>query len=220
MSNALHRLARDGYVNHQAHEFVELTDRGLDLARRILRRHEFLVSFLVDILQVSEEGAEHDACALEHHMSSETLEALSNFYQFVCHCPRVGVAFLDAYKACCTQKEAGHNGAPCGCANAEDERLNGALEKCIAGGLESELIPLSSLGPGHAGVIVRFKAPAVVRKRLVDAGLLPNVRVEVRRADPDHSDVQLSVQGCEMLLGSDDAAVILVRPLPVERFSS
>lgn len=220
VSNALHRLARDGYVNHQAHEFVELTDRGLDLARRILRRHEFLVSFLVDILQVSEDGAAHDACALEHHLSSETLEALSNFYQFVCHCPRVGVSFLESYKACCVRKEEVFNGAQLGCVNAEHEGEQVVIEKCVAGGAEDELVPLSELGPGHAGVIVRFKAPAAVRKRLVDAGLLPNVRVEVRRADPDHPDVQLSVQGCEMLLRADDAAAVLVRPLPLEPFSA
>ena len=65
----------------------------------------FLVTFLRDVLQVSEEGAKHDACALEHHLSSETLEALASFYQFVCTCPRAGTDFLDAYKACCSRRQ-------------------------------------------------------------------------------------------------------------------
>lgn len=218
VSNALHRLSRDGFVNHQAHEFVELTELGLDLARRILRRHEFLVSFLTDVLQVSEAGAEHDACALEHHLSSETLERLASFYQFVSNCPRAGVDLLDAYKACCIRKEDAFNpDAPkLGCANLVPDNGAEVPEKCIAGGDESELTPLNELAPGNAGVVVRFRAPMAVRKRLVDAGLLPNVQVEVRRAGPEHGDVQLSVQGCEMVMEAGDAAAVLVRPLPVD----
>jgi DtxR family Mn-dependent transcriptional regulator len=218
VSNALHRLARDGFVNHQAHEFVELTDLGLDLARRILRRHAFLVSFLCDVLQVSQEGAERDACSLEHHLSSETLEALSSFYQFVCSCPRVGVNFLESYKACCTRKEDLGNPdvVQLGCVNATLAEGQTWPEKCAAGGTEEELLPLSQLGPGHAGVIVRFKAPSAIRKRLVDAGLLPNVVVEVRRSGPDQRDVQLSVQGCEMVMEAEDAAAVLVRPVSVD----
>lgn len=218
VSNALHRLARDGYVNHQAHEFVELTELGLDLARRILRRHEFLVSFLREVLQVSEKGAEHDACALEHHLSSETLERLASFYQFVSTCPRAGVNFLDAYKACCVRKEDSFepNFAQLGCANPEHDNGGSVPEKCMAGGSEEDLLPLSELAPGNAGVVVRFKAPFAVRKRLVDAGLLPNVRVEVRRSGPDQRDVQLSVQGCEMVMEAGEAAAVLVRPVPIE----
>lgn len=215
VSNALHRLARDGFVNHQAHEFVELTELGMDLARRILRRHAFLVSFLCDVLQVSEEGAQRDACALEHHLSSETLEALSSFYQFVCSCPRVGVNFLESYKACCTRKEeVGNPDIVLGCANATP--TEGQNLPCAAGGTDDELLPLSQLGPGHAGVIVRFKAPSAIRKRLVDAGLLPNVLVEVRRSGPDQRDVQLSVQGCEMVMEVEDAAAVLVRPVSID----
>lgn len=209
--NALHRLSRDGFVNHQAHEFVELTDLGLDLVHRILRRHEFLVSFLRDVLQVLETGAERDACALEHHLSSETLEALSTFYQFVCSCPRVGVGFLQAYKACCTRKEGATDvGEGLGCANAGPE----GSRRCEAGGKEEDdLLPLSELGAGHVGLVVRLKAPRLLRKRLVDAGFLPNVEVEVRRSDLEHRGVQLVVQGCEMLMDAQEAAVVLVRPI-------
>lgn len=221
VSNALHRLARDGYVNHQAHEFVELTELGLDLARRILRRHEFLVSFLREVLQVSEKGAEHDACALEHHLSAETLERLASFYQFVSACPRAGVDFLEAYKACCIRKEDSFNPTleKLGCANFHPVPGETLPETCIAGGAEKDLLPLSDLAPGRAGVVVRFKAPMAMRKRLVDAGLLPNVRVEVRRSGPGQTDVQVSVQGCEMVMVAEEAAAVLVRPVPFEDLS-
>ena len=215
VSNALHRLARDGYVNHEAHEFVELTDRGLDLARRILRRHEFLVSFLHEVLLVSEAGAEADACAIKHHVSAETLERLALFYQFVSSCPRVGVNLLDSFKACCERKDmCMTDGATLGCANPVNmppKRGPG----CIAGGLEDELVLLSELPPGESGIVVRFKAPAVVRKHLVDVGLLPNVEVEVRRVGADRREVLLSVQGCELVLDSHEAAAVLVRPTKV-----
>lgn len=102
VSNALARLDRDGFVRHEAHEFVELTERGEELARRVLRRHEFLISFLREVLQVSAETAETDACAIEHQVSSETLERLASFYQFVRSCPKAGGGFLEAFAACCS----------------------------------------------------------------------------------------------------------------------
>ena len=44
--SALKRLDQEGLVNHEAREFVELTEAGIDLAKRITRRHnKVLVQF-------------------------------------------------------------------------------------------------------------------------------------------------------------------------------
>ena len=78
--SALKRLDQEGLVNHEAHEFIELTDAGIDLAKRITRRHNFLTRFLIDVLQVNPEIAESDACSMEHTLSLETMQ---RFYDFV-----------------------------------------------------------------------------------------------------------------------------------------
>jgi DtxR family Mn-dependent transcriptional regulator len=210
VSNALVRLARDGYVLHEAHEFVELTTRGEELARRVLRRHEFLIAFLRDVLQVSPQTAQADACAMEHQVSAETLERLASFYQFVCSCPNAGPSFLDAFKACCSS---GKGGGPWG-----------GLRECVpfrGGGrgaeggatpeAAAELVALSALRPGETGVVVRLSAPSALRERLADAGVLPNVRVDMIRAGAEGNGLQVRVQGCAMDLEQREASAILVR---------
>jgi DtxR family Mn-dependent transcriptional regulator len=216
VSNALARLARDGFVLHEAHEFVELTDRGAELARRVLRRHEFLVSFLHDVLLVSREGAEGDAHAIEHHVSAETLERLAIFYQFVCSCPRAGISFLDAFKACCAQKDGPATGVTPGtCVHLALQGGTNTVLGCVAGGTEQELVRLNELPPGDAGIIVRLEATSEVRKRLVELGRLPNVLVEVRRGTLDQ--LELSVQGCSLSIATVDAVAVLVRRVTTDQ---
>lgn len=209
VSNALSRLARDGYVQHEAHEFVELTDRGADLARRVLRRHEFLERFLRDILLVSPERAEADACAIEHHVSAETLERLATFYQFVCSCPHVGASLRDGFRNCCSNTSPSSGTEPTHCANAP---ISTGVDSC--GALDQNVVPLSTLHPGDSGVIVRLTAPSEVRARLTDAGLLPSVHVEVRRAGTADRGLELSVQGCSMEMNTGEASTVLVRRTP------
>jgi DtxR family transcriptional regulator, Mn-dependent transcriptional regulator len=201
VSNALARLARDGFVVHEAHEFVELTERGAELARRVLRRHEFLISFLRDVLHVSPETAETDACAIEHQVSAETLERLASFYQFVYSCPKAGPGFLQAFAACSSGgplNEPACSQCKIGTAWANDE-------------LDEGLVPLSSLTLGQTGVLVRMSVGSPDRERLVDAGLLPNVHVEVTRVAQDGRSMRVSAQGSQIEVDSLHAGSILVR---------
>lgn len=201
VSNALARLARDGFVVHEAHEFVELTERGAELARRVLRRHEFLISFLRDVLHVSPETADNDACAIEHQVSAETLERLAAFYQFVCSCPKAGPGFLQAFAACCSSGSR----ATDACASCKIVTAWGTEEAA------ERLVPLGALALGQTGVLVRMGAGSPDRERLVDAGLLPNVRVEVTRVAQDGRPMRVSAQGSQIEVDAQQAGCILVR---------
>jgi DtxR family Mn-dependent transcriptional regulator len=81
--SALKRLDREKLARYEAREFVELTTSGIDLARRLLRRHEFLTRFLIDVLQVDPEIAESDACSMEHALSLETMQRFYAFSEFI-----------------------------------------------------------------------------------------------------------------------------------------
>jgi Mn-dependent DtxR family transcriptional regulator len=81
--SALKRLAQEKLVKYEAHEFVELTEAGRDLASRLLRRHNFLTRFLVDVLRINPETAEHDACQMEHAISPETMHRLYEFGEYL-----------------------------------------------------------------------------------------------------------------------------------------
>ena len=80
---AVSRLCDMGLANHERYEYVELTDAGREYAKRVVRRHHMLKQFLSEILGVSAEVAEHDACQLEHGVSPETIERLVQFMEFL-----------------------------------------------------------------------------------------------------------------------------------------
>lgn len=80
---AVSRLGQAGLVSHERYEYIELTDRGRRYAERIVRRHQMLRRFLTQVLGVSPEVAERDACQLEHDVSPETTERLVNFMESI-----------------------------------------------------------------------------------------------------------------------------------------
>lgn len=69
------RLERDGLVRTEPYRPIELTSKGLKLARDCRERHEVVYRFLLAI-GVSAEVATVDAEGIEHHVSDETLERL------------------------------------------------------------------------------------------------------------------------------------------------
>ncbi len=80
---AVGRLSQEGLVMHEKYGSVELTPRGKAVADDVWRRHEALWVFLTEILGVSEETAEGDACKLEHYLSPDATERLTCFVEFV-----------------------------------------------------------------------------------------------------------------------------------------
>jgi len=55
---------------------VTLTPAGKVRSSEIQARHRFLTNFLRDVVGVSADTAEKDACRMEHVLSEETLERM------------------------------------------------------------------------------------------------------------------------------------------------
>ncbi len=75
VTKVLHRLVEEGLVCIHPHQYIDLTDVGIEIAQKSLARHKIVVDFLVSI-GVSELQAELDAEGIEHHVSEETIGAL------------------------------------------------------------------------------------------------------------------------------------------------
>jgi DtxR family Mn-dependent transcriptional regulator len=60
-------------------KFLALSSEGEGLARAVLNRKKILNDFLTNILKVSPEQAEIDACKTEHLISAETAKKLEEF---------------------------------------------------------------------------------------------------------------------------------------------
>ena len=79
VNNALKELEKRELVRHEKYGYIELTDKGMAKAEKIIAKHNMLKTFLIEILNVSPENAENDACNMEHFISEETLDKISQF---------------------------------------------------------------------------------------------------------------------------------------------
>jgi DtxR family transcriptional regulator, Mn-dependent transcriptional regulator len=62
-------------------KFLSLSEEGESLARAVIMRKQVLNDFLVDVLKVSADQAEIDACKTEHLISVETAVKLKAFIE-------------------------------------------------------------------------------------------------------------------------------------------
>ena len=76
---AVKRLTKMGLVKHNRYDSVTFTTSGKRAALKVAKRHALLKRFLTDILKVSTKVAEKDACAIEHHVSDQTVAALLKY---------------------------------------------------------------------------------------------------------------------------------------------
>ena len=79
VSVAVHNLQDAGYLVMNGHD-ITLTDRGREIAERVMERHELFYNFLLG-LGVDAKTAEEDACNLEHALSSKSFEAFKGFVE-------------------------------------------------------------------------------------------------------------------------------------------
>ncbi len=77
--NAVDKLKEMGLVVQEAYGLVHLTDRGEAEGKKVSSKHKLLYKFLSSVLNVSHDTAEKDACAMEHALSAETVQALTAF---------------------------------------------------------------------------------------------------------------------------------------------
>lgn len=69
VTETLKRMMRDGLVEMDSRRQVTLTERGVELAEAVLRRHRLTERFLVDMLGMQWHEVHEEACRLEHHIS-------------------------------------------------------------------------------------------------------------------------------------------------------
>jgi DtxR family manganese transport transcriptional regulator len=78
VAKTVQRLQREGLVSAQPYRSIFLTPQGAALADSSRSRHDLVLRFLLAI-GVDEETANADTEGIEHHVSKETLRAMSEF---------------------------------------------------------------------------------------------------------------------------------------------
>jgi Mn-dependent DtxR family transcriptional regulator len=80
VNHAVNTLISAGLVIKQPYGDVSLTELGKTTSENVLHKHVVIKQFLMDILGVSEDVANNEACGIEHNISDDTLERFENLY--------------------------------------------------------------------------------------------------------------------------------------------
>ncbi len=75
ISNAMRRLRENGYINMDRSGWINLTEKGREIAENMYERHRLLTDYLL-ALGVSEKIASEDACRIEHVLSQESFACI------------------------------------------------------------------------------------------------------------------------------------------------
>jgi DtxR family transcriptional regulator, Mn-dependent transcriptional regulator len=83
VTGALQLLREKGLANYEPYGCVTLTRRGQAAAREVVRKHDVLTSFFVDVLGVEQEAAQQAACRAEHALGPEIIGRLLHFMDYI-----------------------------------------------------------------------------------------------------------------------------------------
>ena len=98
---ALKGLRDKGLIHYEPYSFITLTEEGKRLALEITRRHRVLKDFLLNVLSIEPETAEHTACRMEHAIDAQTMERLVCFLEYIRKCPRAGEDWIQSFLRYC-----------------------------------------------------------------------------------------------------------------------
>jgi len=83
VTGALQTLGEKGLANYRPYGCITLTKSGRAIAAEVVRKHNVLKSFFVDVLGVDEDTAQQAACKAEHAFGPEIIGRLLSFIKYV-----------------------------------------------------------------------------------------------------------------------------------------
>jgi Mn-dependent DtxR family transcriptional regulator len=80
VSVAMKNFRSDGYVTVDENGYLDLTEKGEEIAKSVYERHEIIARALM-ALGVCEATAYEDSCRIEHCISRESFDKLKEFLE-------------------------------------------------------------------------------------------------------------------------------------------
>ncbi|MDE2571320.1 MAG: metal-dependent transcriptional regulator, partial [bacterium] len=87
VSGMLKKLAGEGYLQHEPRGTATLTQKGVEIGARTLRRHRLAERLLTDVLGMSWDEVHEEACKLEHAISTRVEQRLIEILGHPRTCP-------------------------------------------------------------------------------------------------------------------------------------
>ena len=80
ISRAMKNLKQNEFIVIDKEGYIDLTTKGLLIAKNMLERHRLLTTFLIK-LGVPSNIAADDACKIEHDLSEDSFKAIKNHFK-------------------------------------------------------------------------------------------------------------------------------------------
>jgi len=189
---AVSNLVKMGLVIHERYGYIELTQQGVNLAKEIYERHNTLKKFFRNVLGIEEKIAEEDACKIEHYLSKKTIERILNFIKFIETCPETTPEWLGNFFYFVKHKK-----RPSFC------RTRVMKEGKI-------ILKLSQLKVGEKAKIVKVIDTGILKRKLLDMGLVKEEKIKVKKVAPLGSPIDVLVKNTHLSLRKEEAEKILV----------
>lgn len=78
VSEALKKLAEQGYLTYEKYKTVSLTEKGMKIAEQVYDKHCTLCKFFEKFLQLSNEESQINACRIEHVITDTAFQKIKN----------------------------------------------------------------------------------------------------------------------------------------------
>jgi DtxR family Mn-dependent transcriptional regulator len=98
VTGALRALKEKGLANYKPYGSVTLTKTGQAAAAEVVKKHNILKSFFVNVLGVEKDIAQQAACKAEHTLGPEVIARLLSFIEFVTKNGEKGHGLADKFK--------------------------------------------------------------------------------------------------------------------------
>ena len=69
---------------------------------------------------------------------------------------------------------------------------------------------LYEMTPGKKGRILKIAGKGMIKKRIVDMGMVPGAEIEVERYAPLGDPIEIKVKGYHLSLRKEDASLVLI----------
>jgi DtxR family Mn-dependent transcriptional regulator len=198
VSVALRKLAESELVEYERREYIGLTSKGEEAARRILTRHRLLTRFFEEVLKMSPHAASEQACAMEHSLTDEAMDRMVSFFELLGCCPSV----VELLQRC-----------PAWVHSEGGKQRAGQAGNCAHCAHESEVnsMSIADLKPGQRATVLHIAATGALRQRLLDMGILPETIIDMERSGLGGDPLWIRCQGARLALRRSEASTIRIR---------
>jgi len=98
VTGALRVLKKKELVHYKPYDYVRLTESGKAAAGEIVRKHNILKAFFINVLGIEPDLAQQAACKAEHALGPEIITRLLCFIDFVTQAGKNGYDLADEFR--------------------------------------------------------------------------------------------------------------------------